>query len=137
MDHQTAQELFSDFLEGELSPEQREELGAHLETCEACRRELEAFRSTLHSLSGLRMLPTPDNFVGAVQQRINRRSRGRFFRSERLFTRLPFEWISFVIIILMLAVYILLLQGQVKQIRPGPGSGQGTISPLPSPPQKK
>jgi predicted anti-sigma-YlaC factor YlaD len=126
MDHQAAQELFSDYLEGELPPEQSGALIAHLESCAACREEFEALQQTLRSLSGLRILPPPDNFTLKVQQRIHRRSRGRFFTAENLLTRLPFEWISFVIIILMLVVYILLIQGQVKQVQPGPGSGAGT-----------
>jgi anti-sigma factor RsiW len=109
MDHEAAQERFSDYLEGELAADEQREVAAHLEGCADCRRELEAFRQTLRHLSGLRPMPAPDGFVGKVQQRINKRSRGRFFRVERLLFRVPFEWISFVIIILMLALYYFLL----------------------------
>jgi len=119
MDHEAVQERFSDYLESELSPEEQAEVAAHLESCEACRNELNAFRHTLRSLAQLPPIPAPEGFVGKVQQRINKRSRGRFFRGERLFMRVPFEWISFVIIILMLALYILMMQ----EVRPLKGKG--------------
>ena len=38
----------------------------------------------------------------------------------------PFEWISFVIIILMLAVYLFYMLGLSKEVRPPPGSGSGS-----------
>jgi anti-sigma factor RsiW len=137
MDHQAAQELFSDYLEGTLPEAEREALAAHLEGCADCRAELESLRQMLRSLSGLRPLPPPENFTRKVEQRIARRSRGRFFGHERVLMRLPFEWISFVIIILMLAVYMILVQGQVKKMRPGPGSGgPGSSMPIPRTPPK-
>jgi anti-sigma factor RsiW len=120
MEHGAVQERFSDYLEGELSAEERAEVASHLEGCASCRGELEAFRQTLRGLSGLKSLPPPDGFVGKVQQRINRRSRGRFFSAERLLFRIPFEWVSFVIIILMLVLYILLLEGQMRLVKPSP-----------------
>jgi predicted anti-sigma-YlaC factor YlaD len=127
MDHEAVQERFSDYLESELPPEEQAEVATHLEGCEACRNELLAFRQTLRTLSGLRPIPAPEGFVGKVQQRINKRSRGRFFRGERLFMRAPFEWISFVIIILMLALYILMMQ----EVRPSKDAGSKGKGPTP------
>ncbi len=118
MDHQTAQELFSDYLEGELSPQEKEELSAHLKECEPCRAELEDLSKTMRSLSGLMMLPPPEGFVNKVQQKIRKRSRGRFFTPERLLMRVPFEWISFIIIMLMLATYMILVLGQEAKVQP-------------------
>jgi predicted anti-sigma-YlaC factor YlaD len=125
MDHQDAQELFSDYLEGELPPEQQRELTAHLEGCEPCQREFSVFQQTLRSLSGLQILSPPEGFVGKVQQRIYRRSRGRFFITERMMLRIPFEWISFIIILLMLAMYLILILGQARPIGPDLGNGKG------------
>jgi len=116
MDHDAAKELFSAHLDGELEQKQEEELSAHLEECETCRQEFEELRQTLRSLSGLHKLMPPEEFVSKVQQRINRRSRGRFFGRENLLTRIPFEWISFVIIILLLMLYIAFIQTQDAQI---------------------
>lgn len=115
MDHDAAKELFSAHLDGELEQKIEEELSAHLEECETCRQEFEELRQTLRSLSGLHKLMPPEAFVSKVQQRINRRSRGRFFGRENLLTRIPFEWISFVIIILLLMLYIAFIQTQDAQ----------------------
>jgi anti-sigma factor RsiW len=126
MDHQAAQELFSDYLEGELSPQEQQELSAHLQECESCRAELEDLRKTMSSLSGLMTLPPPEGFVSKVQQKIRKRSRGRFFTPERLLMRVPFEWISFIIIMLMLAMYMIMMLGQ--------GAASQPIPPPPPPP---
>jgi len=117
MDHQAAQELFSDYLEGELSPREREELSAHLQECEACREELEDLKKTMRSLSGLKALPPPAGFASKVQQKIRKRSRGRFFTPERLLMRIPFEWISFIIIMIMLAMYLLMMMAQSPMVQ--------------------
>ena len=114
MEHQSAKELFSDYLDGELSPEQTREVKAHLDECATCRAELEALERTLQSLSGLRPLPPPPDFGRKVQQRIRRRSSGRFFNPETVLTRIPWEWISFVIIMLMLVMYYLVVQQEQK-----------------------
>lgn len=121
MDHQSARELFSDYLDGELSGEQGSELEAHLRTCADCQRELDALKQTLGSLGQLAPVTPPPEFVRKVQQRIRRRSRGRFFAEESVLSRIPFEWISFVIIILMLVWYFMLLQG--TQVKPQPVGG--------------
>lgn len=126
MDHETAKELFSDFLEGELSEQQEAELRTHLEDCRSCRAELEALRETLRSLSGLKQIQPPEGFARKVQQRIRRRSRGRFFSAESFLKRVPFEWISFIIILLMLVMYYMVaLQGQVKGVKPAPAKDGG------------
>lgn len=128
MDHDSVKELLSDYLEGELPDEQRDEVKAHLDGCADCRAELEALERTLSSLSGLRPLPPPPDFGRKVQQRIRRRSRGRFFSPETVLTRVPWEWISFVIIMLMLVMYYLVVQEQGKvTVKPDRGSDSGAV----------
>jgi predicted anti-sigma-YlaC factor YlaD len=122
MDHQSAKELFSQFLDGELPSEQVKELEAHLDQCDTCRTELEALKKTLSSLAGLAPVPPPQDFGRKVQQRIKRRSRGRFFPDEHWIQRVPWEWISFVIIMLMLVMYYMLIQAQVNVKPEAPAS---------------
>jgi len=117
MDHQRAKELFSQYLEGDLPPEQQSEIEAHLDQCQTCKVEMEALEKTLSSLAGLAAVPPPKDFDRKVQQRIRRRSRGRFFAPENLLNRIPFEWISFIVIMLMLVMYFMLIQAQVT-VRP-------------------
>lgn len=121
MEHDRARELFSRFVDGELTDDERRELQAHLQQCETCRQELDKLRDTMQSLSGLHRLAPPPEFARKVERRIHRRSRGRFFGPESLLHRLPFEWISFIIIMVLLAIY-LLLSFDPRQIKPRPGS---------------
>jgi anti-sigma factor RsiW len=132
MDHTTAQSHFSDYLEGELSAEERRDLEKHLEGCNECKTELQDFKTTVHSLSGLYKLPVPDDFGNRVERRIRRRSRGRFFANESILFRLPFEWISFVVIMLLLALYIFLIEGRsVREVSPEkPPATQPTKKPI-------
>ena len=124
MDHQTAIELLNDYIDGELSASQEQQLDKHLKGCESCTRELEELRQTLDIMGSLRKVAPPDQFVGKVQQRINKRSRGRFFgRQERVLKRIPFEWISFVIIIIMLVLYLMTVSQQ-PSIKPAPVPGK-------------
>ena len=109
MDHQQARELFSDFLEGDLPAERAAALRAHLDGCEACREEIEILRTTLQSLSGLHDLPAPAQFTSRVEHTIRRRSRGRFFGDQPLWGRFPFEWVSFVIIVALLVLYLFMM----------------------------
>ncbi len=112
--------LFSDFLEGELSPEETARLRSHLDGCEPCQTELEELRQTLNSLSGMKHIPPPPGFLNKVKQRIRKRSRGRFFAPDKLLNRLPFEWISFIIILIMLVYFMYTMQATVTDVKPDP-----------------
>ena len=143
MDRQRAKELFSDYLEDELEDAEKRELEAFLEQDPAAKAELEALKKTLSSLYGLRAkapAPPPD-LANKVERRIRRRSRGRFFAqgSGRLLWRVPFEWISFIIILLLLALYMTtVLEGRKKKAQPAPRAPAGKVdkskAPAPSQP---
>jgi predicted anti-sigma-YlaC factor YlaD len=131
MEHQQAQELFSDYLDGELPPEEQEAFLSHLQCCAICQKELNTLKQMIHSLSGLPKVPVPHGFDRKVQQRIYRRSHGRFFRSESVFMRLPFEWVSFIIIIIMLVLYLFMIQNHMKSVSPTlPPAQDGSFLPI-------
>lgn len=132
MDRQSAKELYSDYLEGELDAAQAAELEAFLEQDEEARAELAALKKTHSSLYGLRakVAAPPPDLANKVERRIQRRSRGRFFSkgTQKLLWRVPFEWISFIIILLLLALYMTtVLEGRKKGVTP-PKAGSGTAS---------
>jgi anti-sigma factor RsiW len=122
MDHEKANELLGDYLEGELSDEQSAQVAAHVEGCETCAKELTALKETMRSLSGLHHLPPPPEFTSKVERTIRRRSRGRFFGPETLLSRLPFEWISLAIILALIAIYLFTLLDHA-QIQPPTDAG--------------
>ena len=121
MRHAKARDRLSAYLEHDLGESETSALEAHLAGCDACRAELEQLRATMASLSGLHRLRPPAEFSAKVEHRIHRRSAGRFFGQEPLLTRVPFEWISFVIIVMLLGVYLVLTMDTPRvETRPRP-----------------
>ena len=120
MDHKQAESAFSDYIDERLAPREKTELEQHLAACIQCRTDLAAFRRTVGALGKLKR-PAPASFLPDIQQQINRRSRGRFFgRRWKLFGRVPFEWVSAIMIIAMLIYYLLLLYGSPTSVKPAP-----------------
>ena len=129
MEHQDATEQFSDLVEGTLSPDKEKALLEHLDGCKECQAELDSLREALDSLSGLKRLPPPQEFTSRVEKTIHRRSKGRFFGAEPFVNRVPFEWISFVVIILLLVAYLFVtLDMKNAKVTPRVGTGSGTAS---------
>jgi len=109
LNRDTARELFSDYLENELAADTRDRLETYLSQDAEARKELQDLRKTLESLGRLRgTVLAPAGFARKVERRIRRRSRGRFF-GQAAMARLPFEWFSFLIILVLLTLYFLLM----------------------------
>jgi anti-sigma factor RsiW len=120
MDHQKASDLFSDYVDGAISPTDKDDLEQHLAVCIQCRTELAAFRRAVGSLGKLKK-SAPPSFLPGIQHQIFTRSRGRFFgRRWKLFGRVPFEWVSLAMIVAMLLYYIALLHGSPAGVRMAP-----------------
>ncbi len=56
-------ELLSDYLDGQLAEETRQQVAAHLETCPRCRADYESLRQTVRLLQQLPMRPVPRSFA--------------------------------------------------------------------------
>jgi anti-sigma factor RsiW len=120
MDHQGAAELFSSYVDGELTGTAATELEHHLSICIQCRTELEEFRRAVGGLGRLKDR-APPAFLPQIQRQIFERSRGRFFgRRWKLFGRIPFEWVSLAMIVAMLVYYIIQLRGSPTGVKPVP-----------------
>jgi anti-sigma factor RsiW len=118
--HGAFEEQFSSYLEGDLAERERRALEEHLRGCPSCTAQLEAFRKTLGKLGGLRE-KAPQSFLAGIEAQIRRRSGGRFFGTRRLlFGRLPFEWLSLVMILAMLVYYVVTQQTAPTQVSPTP-----------------
>jgi anti-sigma factor RsiW len=113
MQHTQATELFSAYMEHELAPDAERELEAHLGDCSACQSQLESLSQTVqHTVEILAKVPraaAPPDFLRRVQHRIRMRTRGRFFGPASMATRVPFEVVSFALIVMVMALYVLML----------------------------
>ncbi len=59
-------------------------------------------------LSGLSSVSPPRDLAQSVPALIHRRSQGRFFGRKRLADRLPLEWISLIMLLLLAVTYAVL-----------------------------
>lgn len=55
--------MLSPYIDGQLSPSDREGMESHLEGCQACRRELESLRATVNLLHRVTMVSPPRSFA--------------------------------------------------------------------------
>ncbi len=118
--HTIIEESFSAYIDGDLGPDAKVRLEQHLAGCLSCRVHLEKFRRTVGRMADLKR-SAPPSFLADIQSQIHRRSRGRFFgRRWLLFGRIPFEWVSLVMIVAMLVYYIATLQGAPTGVTPVP-----------------
>ena len=118
--HGPVEDAFSALVEDDLPPDRKQAIEAHLAGCARCRAGLERFRATVGGLGGLRER-APSTFLPDIQRQIYTRSRGRFFaRRWVLFGRIPFEWVSLLMIVVMLVYYIVTLQSTPTTVTPAP-----------------
>lgn len=66
----------SDYLDGELTPPQRAELEAHLETCRDCRVTLDELRSVIARAATLPSRPPATDLWPGIEPRLSQRGRG-------------------------------------------------------------
>jgi anti-sigma factor RsiW len=119
-DHTDFTDKFSSYLDGDLPASERVGLEEHIASFTGCRLELDRFRAMVGGLARLKHR-APPGFMHGIQEQIARRSQGRFFgKRGLLFGRIPFEWVSLVMIIAMLAYLILSLQGSPGGVTPLP-----------------
>jgi anti-sigma factor RsiW len=117
--HGRVSDQFSAYVENDLPPADKAQVDQHLATCIQCRTDLERFRATIGGLSKLKH-KAPGDFLPAIQQQIHVRSRGRFFGKRwLLFGRIPFEWISLLMIVAMLVYYIITMMSSPTTVTPG------------------
>ena len=118
--HERVREAFSAYVDGDVEPERRKAIEEHLASCLQCRTHLEQFRATLGRLGGLRER-APRSFLPESSARSTFARRGGFFtRRWLLFGRIPFEWVSMLMIVSMLVYYIVTSHSAPTQVTPGP-----------------
>lgn len=101
MDHEAARSLFTGYHDGDLREADRAALEEHLALCGECRAEWEAYRRTVGEISGLRVVPLPDDFGERVSRAIEERRRRRLIG---VFSYLNIRVIVLLVVLIMLFV---------------------------------
>ncbi|MBN2716747.1 MAG: zf-HC2 domain-containing protein [Deltaproteobacteria bacterium] len=107
MNHQEARELFTSYHDGELNENERTAVEAHLSECSECNTEWLAYKKLMTEVSGLMNLSPPKDVVGAVERKIHRRSKGKFFGRSRA-SNIQFALVSFILVLLFMLAYLML-----------------------------
>lgn len=111
MDHETVQNLFSEYMEGDLPEEKAREVKEHIESCEECREAFQRCKDSVDSLRSLSKVSPPPDLEQRIKRRIRARSRGKFFRElsqPHVIIRVPFEIISLILILIAMACFYLM-----------------------------
>ena len=72
MDHTSIQKRLRDLQDSELPQEERRQIRQHLESCPACRQQLERWQSTRQALSQLLQVAPSETFVSRVMEEVER-----------------------------------------------------------------
>jgi hypothetical protein len=97
-----------DYLDHEMSDDERSTFEADLASDPGLQRDLEALQSTMGVVQSLQMKFAPDHFVSEVESKVRTRSRGRFFAYQALYTsRIPYEVFAVVAIAIMAGMWMM------------------------------
>jgi predicted anti-sigma-YlaC factor YlaD len=133
MDHETIQDMFSEYMEGELSGEKARQVEEHLESCEECREMFDLCKDSVSSLRSLSKVDPPRDLEQKIKKRIRARSRGKFFSAtsdQHVVHRVPFEFISLILILIAMALfYMMTLVAGMEAHEEPPDDGQESGQP--------
>lgn len=107
MDHQQAIDLFTGYHDGDLDAAQKSALESHLDSCEDCKKEWQEYQKTMSEVSGLLNMVAPKDVVKAVETKIHRRSKGKFFGKQKK-PNIQFALVSFILVLLFMLAYLML-----------------------------
>lgn len=96
--------LFISYLEGDLGPDERDEVRARLLSDPEFRQEFDAFKAIMDATQEAILQTAPPDFVAQVHGRLRERSRGYFFNPGAHWA--PLEAFSAAMIVLMAAAWL-------------------------------
>lgn len=126
-EHDRIGALMSDVVEGTATPAVHAEVKAHVATCDTCREELDELRKLREALKSVPPQAAPPDLGKLVEERIHRRSAGRFFGKKTLGDRVPFGLLLIVALVALIIIAGLLWSSTTGSLRRDP-------APHPKPP---
>lgn len=67
------QNLFTDYLSGEIRPETKQQVASHLASCDSCIREWDYFQKTVRLLEAVQPSPVPGALIPGIHEKLDRR----------------------------------------------------------------
>lgn len=115
--------MLSDYVDGTLTAAERAEVEAALAADPALRAEVDELRASMSLLKSLPPTTAPGDLGKAVEDKIHKRSAGRFFARRTLGDRVPFGVLLVVGLMLLVSLAWVLRSsssGSLKRERPAP-----------------
>lgn len=100
--------LFSSYIEGELFPEQRRSLEAHLSKCPPCQRAVERLKTMCRSLRSLPILTTSADFELRLHQQIAHLGNGNSMRLSLPIQNWKIPAFASIAVIVVVGIFITL-----------------------------
>lgn len=119
-EHDRIGALMSDVVDGTATPEVHAEVKAHVATCASCREELDELRKLREALKSVPPETARPDLGKLVEERIHRRSAGRFFGKKTLGDRVPFGVLLIVALVALVVIVGLLWSSTTGSLRPEP-----------------
>ncbi|NMB74630.1 MAG: hypothetical protein GYA21_05810 [Myxococcales bacterium] len=116
MEHERMSERLSEFVEGTLAAQERQEIETHLASCVECRRDVELLRRTLSLVRGMPRPSAPANFSQALRRRARKGALAR--ASITRWIRLMVPWEAALVVLLVAVGGLCVFQLLTHQIRP-------------------
>jgi anti-sigma factor RsiW len=124
MDCQEAQRLLLEFVAGELEAKYKEDIEAHLGTCESCQKERYLLSKSWRMLGSYEVPKMPDNFTASLMRRIHSEQPQRFkARNIR-----PWVGAAAMGLVLLLVIYLFWKHSQETRIAQMPNSQSQQVS---------
>ncbi len=98
-------ELFSEYYEGTLAPDDAKQLEARIADEPKLKAAYDDFIKTMDALSGMHKMSAPMDFDKKVEDTIHRRSGGRFFGKKAFGERIPYEVLAVLVMLVAAGIY--------------------------------
>jgi hypothetical protein len=98
-------ELFSDYSEGKLGPQESSDLEKRFEAEPQLKKAYDEFLEAGTALSQMHKMSAPQDFEKSVEDSIRERSAGRFFGRRAFGDRIPYELLAVILLLLALGLY--------------------------------
>ena len=123
--------MLSDYMDDRLDSDKKSLVERHLETCEACAKELESLRMTVQLLHRVTEVPAPRSFTVAVPQR---KRESAFGPSSLRWLRPATAVVAIALVVLLMGDFLNAFQSHGVDLGPGNLTLSGTGGQFVSPP---
>jgi len=116
MECKEIKELLSNYLENDLSIQQKEEIERHLSVCKDCKAQLDSLKRLVSELGGLKKVAAPADMLEGINRRLGIEPKKKVFLNR---LKIPLEAAGVLVSVILIVLFI----NQTGILRPGKQTG--------------